>query len=296
MFEREVHRRAGPPRFELDAARDAVARREISGRIVAQHEGLAARVEQSRALAAQRLREQEPGLAGHLQRRRVELHELEIRHGGAGPVGHRHAVARGHRRIGRIAVDMARRRRSPAARPRRGPRSSCRLRAESARRCSARPGRRRPAVGHELDDARVIRGLDAGEAPTRGARACGRFPARSRRARAGRGARCARPRSPAPACRPARDRTPRPMPSARARSRALPRRAPRPRAVAESVAGGDRVGGMQRRRIARPDRRGDAPLRVAGVALARLRLRQDEHRPRAGELHGCTQARRSRCR
>ena len=49
--------------------------------------------------------------------------------------------------------------------------------------------------------------------------------------------------------------------------------------VAQAVAGGDRVGRVQLRRIVGADRGGDAALRVAGVALARLGLGEDEHAP-----------------
>ena len=61
---------------------------------------------QPRALAAQRLRQQEPRLPGHVERGRMELHELEVRDARACALRHRHAVAGRHRRVGRLAEDL----------------------------------------------------------------------------------------------------------------------------------------------------------------------------------------------
>ena len=55
--------------------------------------------------------------------------------------------------------------------------------------------------------------------------------------------------------------------------------------VAQPVARCHGVGGMKRWRVARSNRGGDATLGVAGVALARLRLRQDQDRSGARKLH-----------
>ena len=49
--------------------------------------------------------------------------------------------------------------------------------------------------------------------------------------------------------------------------------------VAQPVAGRHRVGGMQRGRVAGSNRGCDASLGIAGVALARLRFRQDRSDP-----------------
>ena len=56
-----------------DHARDDVARRELAVGVVVARERAPARVEEARALAAQRLGQQEAALAGHVERRRVEL-------------------------------------------------------------------------------------------------------------------------------------------------------------------------------------------------------------------------------
>src|SRR6476659_4339768 len=60
-----------------DAARDHVTRREIAGRVVAMHEGLAARVHEPCTFAAQRLRDQEAWRPAQAQRGGVKLDELE---------------------------------------------------------------------------------------------------------------------------------------------------------------------------------------------------------------------------
>ena len=49
------------------------------------------------------------------------------------------------------------------------------------------------------------------------------------------------------------------------------------RRIAQPVAGAHRVSGMQRGAVVGADRRGDAALRVAGVAFGRVRLGQDQH-------------------
>ena len=75
-----------------DVAGDDVPRRELVG------EALAALVEEQRALAAECLGEEQRRVH---ERRRMELHELEIRDGGAGAIGRSDAVADGARRVRR---------------------------------------------------------------------------------------------------------------------------------------------------------------------------------------------------
>ena len=99
-------RRARLVHHLVDAARDDVARRQRAVRVVVEHELAPAGVHQPRALAAQRLRQQEP-LAAVIERRRVELHELHVEAARARPVRHRHAVAAGPARVRRVQVDAA---------------------------------------------------------------------------------------------------------------------------------------------------------------------------------------------
>ena len=63
MLQRQEHRPAGAGQLADDAARHAIARRQIAGRLVARHERLAVGVDQPGAFAAQRLRQQEARLA-----------------------------------------------------------------------------------------------------------------------------------------------------------------------------------------------------------------------------------------
>src|SRR6185503_9581847 len=61
--------------------------------------------------------------------------------------------------------------------------------------------------------------------------------------------------------------------------------------IAQPVAGGDRVARVQRRRVVGTERRRDAALRVAGVALAGVRLREHDDVAGLGERQRGTQAR-----
>ena len=241
--------------------------------------GVAGRVDEPGALAAERFRKQEPRLPRDSQRRRVELHELEIRHGRARAIRHRHAVAGRHWRIRRIAEYVA----GAAGREQH---QVCRRDAHRAVLVkNPRAGAAR-VVDDELDGARVIGRANAGErrgaepqdAPDLAARRVARMEHAPRAVRA-------------------LDRQRR-----RAVSLAIERRAPchqladvtRPffdehlhgARVAEAISRGHRVGRVERRRIPGTDRRGDAALRVARIPLPRLRLREDEHGARASQLHG----------
>jgi hypothetical protein len=105
--ERQVDRTTRSLRLTLDAARNAIARSQIAGWIVADHEWLARIVDETCAFPAKRLGEQESRLSGNLERGGMKLHELEIRHGGACAICHRRAVAGGDGGIGRVAVDVS---------------------------------------------------------------------------------------------------------------------------------------------------------------------------------------------
>ena len=92
----------------VDAAGYHVARSERSHRVVLLHELLAVLQSQQASEAPHRLGDQERrALAGIVERGGVELDELHVLDHALGPVHHRHAVARGYGRVGRRVVDIA---------------------------------------------------------------------------------------------------------------------------------------------------------------------------------------------
>ena len=135
--------RAGALEQLVDRPRDLVARRELVD------EALAVGVEQPRALAADRLGDQEPLAAGDADHRgRVELEELEVRELRAGAVREQHAAARAIPAGWSCATTARRRRRRrsrPRARARRArPRSRPRRSARRRRAARSRARARRP--------------------------------------------------------------------------------------------------------------------------------------------------------
>ena len=80
--------------------RDHIARLQRVG------ERRAALVDQHPAKAAQRLGNQERGLAWIVQHGRVELHKLHVAHPRTGPPRHGHAIARGYGRVGGVQKNL----------------------------------------------------------------------------------------------------------------------------------------------------------------------------------------------
>ena len=93
MGERQKHGTARLLRLPHDAARDDIARRQIAVGVIPRHERLAPRVDEPRPFAAKRFGEEKPRRARAVERGRMELHELEIRHPRPRMIGERHAVA-----------------------------------------------------------------------------------------------------------------------------------------------------------------------------------------------------------
>ena len=90
-----------------DRASDDVAGREVAERVLVRHERTASLVAQHRAFAAQRLGEQRPRHRRVVQRRGVELHELHVGDGNAGPKRHRDAISGRERRVRRDREALA---------------------------------------------------------------------------------------------------------------------------------------------------------------------------------------------
>ena len=156
---------------------------------IAAMNALAVGVHEPRALAAQRLRQQEPRLPRHVQRRRMKLDELEIGDARAGVVRDRDAVAGRDRRIRRLAEHLPR----AAGREQRTRRA--RLRRSFRQSSKYRTPTHAPVLDDHPDGARVrartrTLGMRRDALPEHAAD----LAARWRRARAARAARCAPPR------------------------------------------------------------------------------------------------------
>ena len=102
----------------VDGARDDVARRELGARVVALHERLAVGPTEHRPLAAQRLGHEEGLRLGVVEAGRVELEELHVGDRRAGAVGHGDAVAGRDVGVGGVEVDLARAARAEEGRAR----------------------------------------------------------------------------------------------------------------------------------------------------------------------------------
>ncbi|OPZ88583.1 MAG: hypothetical protein BWY73_01643 [candidate division TA06 bacterium ADurb.Bin417] len=90
-----------------DGPGDHVARRQVGRRMVMGHESFLAVVDQVGALPSHRFRDQETGRAGDVKNGGVKLNEFKVRQDRPGPVGGRHPVAGGNRRIGGLLVKLA---------------------------------------------------------------------------------------------------------------------------------------------------------------------------------------------
>ncbi len=102
--------RAGLVHAAHDALGDDVAGGELGELVLADHEADAVRVDEVRALAADRLGDQRLlalRVRAEPQHRRVELHELQVRDLRAGTQRERHAVAGGDGRVGGGGEDLA---------------------------------------------------------------------------------------------------------------------------------------------------------------------------------------------
>ena len=101
----------GGPQLPEDPLRDHVAGCQLGQFVLADHEALAVRVDEVGTLAAQRLRHQrllvDDGRTAEVQRRGVELDELDVGDHRTGPKRHRHSVAGGDHRVRGDREDLA---------------------------------------------------------------------------------------------------------------------------------------------------------------------------------------------
>ncbi len=284
MRERQVDGTSGSPRLPLDRARHPVAGRQIAGRIRALHERLARVVDEPGAFATKRLGQQEPRLPGHLERRRMKLHELEIAHRRASPIRHGDTVAGRDERIRGLAVDVP----GAAGREQHGPRPRDTRRPVLANHPNARAA---AVVDDQVHRACVIDGLHAGHARrlepedatdlTSGGISRVKYAARAVRAFDRQRELPIRARSnSAPHAMSSRTY---PGPSSTRTRTARSSHRPSPAAI---VSAGVQVG-----RVSGSQRCGDAALRVAGVPFLRIGLGQDEDPGGVSELHRRAKAR-----
>jgi hypothetical protein len=213
----------------------------------------------------------------------MELDELEIGDARAGQIREHDAVARRDRRIGRLAIDL------PGAAGREQRRIRARL-VQHARRVQEPHANHRGVLDDRLHGGGMVDDGDrraAGE--VRGEHA--RDLAARRIARVQHAPHRVRglAREIERAVRLAIERRP-PVDQLAHVARPLVDEDADGVVVAEAVAGGNRVGEVQRRRVVGADRRGDAALRVAGAAGAGIGFRQDEHAAVRRELDGRAQA------
>ena len=214
-------------------------------RVLVDHEADAVLVAQDRALAAERLRQQRPRHARVVHRGRVELHELDVGHGHAGPQRHRDAVAGRHRRVRGHREQLARAAGGEHGVP--GPqleRHAARRRARAPRRSgpssttrSTEKHRSRTSIEVERADGVGERALDLG---------AGRVAARVHDPRQGVPALDARARA---RRRAVSNSAPSSM-SSRTRSRTLGHQHVHGVDVAQPRAGDERVGLVERGRVA----------------------------------------------
>ena len=182
-------RRCAALELRVDGAGHDVARGQVALRVDALHDATAVPGDQGRALAAQRLGQQEAVArrAGR-ERGRVELHELHVGHPGAGAVGQGDAVSGGAGRVGGAGPERA----GAPGREDRGPGAQLEdLVAVQGERAAARL-----AVGDQPEHRRPLQHRDAriGEHAAISGSAMRRPDPRRRRA--GRDAGCAAPSRP----------------------------------------------------------------------------------------------------
>ncbi len=256
-----------------DPARHHVARRELRSRILGEHEAFAEVVDQRRTLTPQRLREQRQRVDVHRQGRGMELHELHVHQPRPGGRRESQAVAGRLGRIGREAVELSQatrgqddlrrlvQNRAPVGMAREEPRHGALLHHELGGESSfedLHPGSGADAHGerpHQLGAGRIAVGVQDPPPAVRG------FPAEVELSAVG-----------AIELGAELDQAPH-------RGDSVPRQELGDHRIDQPGAGGDRVGGVQLRRVADPHRHGHAALRPRTRARRESRLGQQIDAP-----------------
>jgi 3-dehydroquinate synthase len=276
-LERQKHRLAGSTAFADDGASHAVSRSEITAGFVPWHERFTRRVDEPCAFTTQCLGEQKPRLSLDHQRGGMKLHKLEIDHLRASRERHRDSVSGRHVRVRGLVIHL-----TGAAgcqehvrceRNRQSAISEQKARADAA-----------AVADRKADDPRVILGRHSSQ--LRGA-----IPQDPANLTAGRVVRVQH--SAGTVCRFHGERrlsirtaiesgAPRHQLSHESRT-ILDENLYRAR-IAEPIAGGHRVRGMQLRRVAGADSGRNASLRVTGIAFFGSGFGQDEHVAVSGDF------------
>ena len=247
-------------------AGDDVARRQIAERVEPVHEPLARGVAEHRPLAPQRLRQQPGRVPGHIERRRMKLHELQVGERRARQPGEGEPLA--DRRVGTRPPP------EDAAGAARGEHDAVGLRSARHPR-HGRPRRTVPQLHRhrasvDPDDPPVPLDDLLEEA----------VAARDRTGR--RSAWCTRRAlCPPSSAEPSPSSKPCPSRKFGDRLRRLPDQTPRPRPVTQAGAGRERVGGVELRAVVLARDGGHAALRPRGRRQLCRARRHDGHRPRS---------------
>ena len=283
MLHRQVDRLAGAVVLARDRARHQVARSQFSRRLVASHEPFTGVVQQERPLATHGLRQQEPGRTWRTERRRVELNELEVSDPGAAVPRQGDTITGGDRRVGGLPEDLP----------------------------GATGGNQHGGSFHRVGAAFIfVRGTHALAVPNQqaghprvalhaDARLHGHLvPQRAANFTAGRVGRVHHAAEAMRALAAERELAGWFAIEARATGHQLARVAhavfdqhANRRLQAQPITGRHGVGRMQVWRVARAQRRGDAALRVAGVALGGIGLGENEDVTGQRQIGGRAQSR-----
>ena len=102
----EDARHVGPLQMAHDRPRDDVARRQLGAFVVFGEEAAALVVHDPGPLATDRLGDEQARHAGEVERRGMELDELQILQRGAGPMGRRHAIAGRAGEVAGLPIDL----------------------------------------------------------------------------------------------------------------------------------------------------------------------------------------------
>lgn len=275
----------GAIRLSHDAPRDDVAWSQVGIGVKPRHEGIAATIDETRALAPQRFGNEKSRRSGKAERGRMKLHELEIRHPGAGVIGEGNPIAGRDAGVGCLAEHLT----GAARRKQRGP---CVDIVAGVIAVDKRRTHDAGSVHDQPGDERMRHYLNTAEA---GDQAPQHAPDLAACAVAGVEHAAHAVRRFAPERRPAPSVTIEPGPPLDQFAdvgRTFPDEHPDGGPVAQPVASSHRIRRVQLRRVIVAHRGGDAALSVSGVAFGGIGgFGEDDDSAGGSERHRCAQPR-----